>query len=179
MLRPVSTSWSMCQLTKETNLMETLKGRSFPPSPGRVTSRSTCRGKRKEEGKKGQRGLYHSQLHLERQKICVFMYICMRRYTECVGSGDGELWSASVGMYNRCHCFHSACSKVYFRVCVCLFSFHLTPVGATGSGLAVYKLFFPSQTGLRSPKIVTLKCCTIESTTSLYITHTKQMFVIQ
>lgn len=44
MLRPVSTSWSMCQLTKDTNLMETLKGRSFPPSPGRVTSRSTCGG---------------------------------------------------------------------------------------------------------------------------------------
>lgn len=42
MLRPVSTSWSMCQLTRDTNLMETLKGRSFPPSPGRVTSRSTC-----------------------------------------------------------------------------------------------------------------------------------------
>lgn len=49
MLRPVSTSWSMCQLTRDTNLMETLKGRSFPPSPGRVTSRSTWRGTTKIE----------------------------------------------------------------------------------------------------------------------------------
>lgn len=45
MLRPVRTSWSMCQLTRDTNLMETLKGRSFPPSPGRVTSRSTWKKK--------------------------------------------------------------------------------------------------------------------------------------
>lgn len=43
--RPVNTSCSMCQLTNDTNLMVTLKGRSFPPSPGRVTSRSTWRGK--------------------------------------------------------------------------------------------------------------------------------------
>lgn len=51
MLRPVSTSWSMCQLTKDTNLMDTLKGRSFPPSPGRVTSRSTFGEKeRKKRG---------------------------------------------------------------------------------------------------------------------------------
>lgn len=51
MLRPVSTSWSMCQLTRDTNLMETLKGRSFPPSPGRVTSRSTFgEGKERESG---------------------------------------------------------------------------------------------------------------------------------
>ncbi|TNN78460.1 hypothetical protein EYF80_011243 [Liparis tanakae] len=37
MQRPVSTSWSMCQLTRDTNFMDTLKGRSFPPSPGRLT----------------------------------------------------------------------------------------------------------------------------------------------
>lgn len=53
MLRPVRTSWSMCQLTNDTNLMDTLKGRSLPPSPGRVTSRSTCSrwraGKKKRE----------------------------------------------------------------------------------------------------------------------------------
>lgn len=42
MTRPVRTSCSMCQLTNDTNLMVTLNGRSFPPSPGRVTSRSTC-----------------------------------------------------------------------------------------------------------------------------------------
>lgn len=42
MLRPVRTSCSMCQLTNDTNRMETLNGRSLPPSPGRVTSRSTC-----------------------------------------------------------------------------------------------------------------------------------------
>lgn len=41
MAHPVRTSCSMCQLTNDTNLMVTLKGRSFPPSPGRVTSRST------------------------------------------------------------------------------------------------------------------------------------------
>ena len=41
-VRPVSTSWSRCQLTRETNLIDTLKGRSFPPSPGKVTSKSTC-----------------------------------------------------------------------------------------------------------------------------------------
>lgn len=39
--RPVKTSCSMCQLTNDTNLIVTLNGRSFPPSPGRVTSRST------------------------------------------------------------------------------------------------------------------------------------------
>lgn len=41
-VRPVSTSCSRCQLTRETNLIDTLKGRSFPPSPGKVTSKSTC-----------------------------------------------------------------------------------------------------------------------------------------
>lgn len=41
-LRPVSTSCNRCQLTRDTNLILTLKGRSLPPSPGSVTSRSTC-----------------------------------------------------------------------------------------------------------------------------------------
>lgn len=52
MLRPVRTSWSMCQLTNDTNLMDTLKGRSLPPSPGRVTSRSTCSRRRAGKMKK-------------------------------------------------------------------------------------------------------------------------------
>lgn len=42
-LRPVSTSCNKCQLTKDTNLIVTLNGRSLPPSPGSVTSRSTCK----------------------------------------------------------------------------------------------------------------------------------------
>lgn len=42
-LRPVSTSCNRCQLTRDTNLIVTLKGLSLPPSPGSVTSRSTCR----------------------------------------------------------------------------------------------------------------------------------------
>lgn len=55
MLRPVRTSWSMCQLTNDTNLMDTLKGRSLPPSPGRVTSRSTCSRQRAGKNKKKKR----------------------------------------------------------------------------------------------------------------------------
>lgn len=48
---PVKTSCSKCQLTRETNFIDTLKGRSFPPSPGSVTSKSTWAGE-KERSKK-------------------------------------------------------------------------------------------------------------------------------
>lgn len=44
---PVKTSCSKCQLTRETNFIDTLKGRSFPPSPGNVTSKSTWVSKKK------------------------------------------------------------------------------------------------------------------------------------
>lgn len=45
---PVKTSCSKCQLTRETNFIDTLKGRSFPPSPGSVTSKSTWVGEEKK-----------------------------------------------------------------------------------------------------------------------------------
>lgn len=97
MLRPVSTSWSMCQLTKDTNLMETLKGRSFPPSPGRVTSRSTCRG----GGGKKRDGTKKVRLHLVRVEsvsmcvcrvcaiqvreifLCFYVYVCLSSSHPC------------------------------------------------------------------------------------------------
>lgn len=41
--RPESASCSACRLTQDTHLMDTLKMRSFP-SPGSVTSSSTCKG---------------------------------------------------------------------------------------------------------------------------------------
>lgn len=74
MLRPVSTSWSMCQLTRDTNLMETLNGRSFPPSPGSVTSRSTWGGGQKESRRTRQdkRRLAHRRLCLLRVDLCVW-----------------------------------------------------------------------------------------------------------
>lgn len=129
MLRPVSTSWSMCQLTRDTNLMETLKGRSFPPSPGRVTSRSTWGGKRKEEGEKDK------QVHIKADCIwwgyvssgsCQdWVYVCMHgrcviywRYTECLASGNGELLRLGACMLSRLHW-----REMFVWILVCAFVF--------------------------------------------------------
>lgn len=167
MLRPVSTSCSMCQLTRDTNLMETLKGRSLPPSPGRVTSRSTWVGK--------QRRLDQGRVHLVRVGVnFVYAYTLSFLVQVMVSCWD----CVSVSILTRYHTWFTFRLQ-WRKMCVfsCVSFFQLTPAGATGSGLAVYKLFFPSYTGLRSPKIVTLKCCTIESTTSLHNTHTHTNWV--
>lgn len=96
MLRPVSTSWSMCQLTRDTNLMETLNGRSFPPSPGSVTSRSTWGGGQKESRRTRQdkRRLAHRRLCLLRVDLCVWrrnVYVCFLCHVSVMFSSS-PLW---------------------------------------------------------------------------------------
>lgn len=127
MTRPVRTSCNMCQLTNDTNLMVTLNGRSFPPSPGRVTSRSTYKTGREV-------------LKLWLSGVCV-RKLCKLLTRKSFASQAFSIMKIFFFPRPRQKFLWSGHRNTNYRS---IFTGELTPPEATGSGLAVYRLFFPS-----------------------------------